>query len=159
MRKFILVLSILCLSASVCFAAEMTVEKTLDTLHEAASKMDYDTYIGLYSKDAVFFGTAVEERWPYAVFADYVKGRFSAGNGWTYALISRNVFYTADKNTAWFDELLQHKAGVARGTGVLVKDGDKWLITQYNLSFPFPNELFGPFLEIVKESGLTKMPK
>jgi hypothetical protein len=45
-------------------------------------------------------------------------------------------------NTAWFDEMLMNeKYGLCRGSGVLRKLGGRWLVSQYNLSFPVPNEV------------------
>src|SRR2546428_801943 len=50
---------------------------------------------------------------------------------------------SSDGKKAWFDEDLEtEKLGAARGSGVLVKDGGRWKIAQYNLSIPIPNARF-----------------
>ena len=42
--------------------------------------------------------------------------------------------YTLMKIQLWFDEELSNeKYGVFRGTGVLIKKDNNWLISQYNL--------------------------
>lgn len=39
--------------------------------------------------------------------------------------------------------------GPCRGTGVLVLDGDRWKIAQYNLSVPIPNQVFDDVKKII----------
>ncbi len=129
---------------------EQQVGAVLDALHDAASRADGQTYFALFSENAVFFGTDKAERWPIAEFQSYGQKRFDTGTGWTYKPTERHVYFSADGKTAWFDERLDNKAGEARGTGVLVQDGDQWKIVQYNLSFPVPNELFDGVYGIIK---------
>ena len=43
------------------------------------------------------------------------------------------------------------KYGVFRGSGVLVKKNNKWLITQYNLLLPIPNELLIDYSKEIKD--------
>jgi len=42
--------------------------------------------------------------------------------------------------------------GVTRGTGVLEKRNGKWLVTQYHLTIPLPNELVD---DVVKQIQAT----
>ena len=70
--------------------------------------------------------------------------------------ISRNIYI--NENTAWFDEELSNeKYGVFRGTGVLIKKDNKWLITQYNLLLPIPNDLLKEYskeiIDFLKENN------
>lgn len=129
---------------------EQAINVVLDTLHKAASKADGKTYFSLFAENAVFFGTDKTERWPLSEFQPYGQKRFDTGTGWTYKPVERHVFVSSDGKTAWFDERLDHKAGEARGTGVLVFDGQAWKIVQYNLSFPVPNDLFDSLYSIIK---------
>ena len=79
-------------------------------------------------------------RWTIDQFEDYALKRFENGKGWTYHSISRNVYING--NTAWFDDELENeKYGVFRGTGVLIKRNNEWLIAQYKLLLPIPNDL------------------
>ena len=41
--------------------------------------------------------------------------------------------------------------GSCRGSGVLVRSGDDWLITQYNLTIPIPNDLADEFAARIQE--------
>ena len=56
---------------------EAAVADVLDRYHRAAATADWDFYFDLLSKDAVFLGTDVSERWPKAVFREYADGRSS----------------------------------------------------------------------------------
>ena len=127
------------------------VHKTLDALHSAAAVGSYDTYMALFAPESVYMGTDLTERWPIDDFARYVKRRFDAGNTWDYKPMKRYITVSADGNTAWFDEELNHKFGIARGVGTLIKSGDSWLIAMYQLTFPIPNKIFAPTLHIFKE--------
>ena len=116
------------------------INKVLDDLHLYASKADGVKYFELFDSEAVFFGTDATERWYIDEFKVYALKRFKTGTGWTYKPISRNIYI--NENTAWFDEeLTNEKYGVFRGTGVLIKKNNKWLISQYNLLLPIPNDL------------------
>lgn len=158
MRQFFLslALAVFCLCTLLFIApqseanVEADISSVLDKLHEAASRADGKTYFALFAKDAVFYGTDATERWPIEAFKPYAQKRFDTGTGWTYKKIERNIFLSKDGNTAWFDERLANKSGEARGSGVLIKENGKWLIAQYNLNFPVPNELFDPLYEIIR---------
>jgi ketosteroid isomerase-like protein len=128
------------------------VSSVLDALHEAASEADYDGYFSLYTDDAVFLGTDATERWAISEFKEYTRARFRGGTGWTYNVTGRNVFISDDKNIAWFDESLENvNMGATRGTGVLVKLGSEWKITQYNLTVPIPNDLAREFVATIRK--------
>jgi hypothetical protein len=118
------------------------VDAVLNDLHDAASKGDYNRYFSHFAEDAVFLGTDPAERWTTSQFRVYAKPAFELG-GWTYIPVDRHVFLSKERQVAWFDERLDSKKyGSMRGTGVLVKSGTTWKLTQYNLLKPIPNNLF-----------------
>jgi hypothetical protein len=128
------------------------VEKILDSLHLAASEADGEVYFKLFTEDAVYMGTDVNERWSIAEFKSYAEPYFSEGRGWTYLVRERHVYLAEDGATAWFDEILWNEAyGTCRGTGVLVLTSGGWRIAQYHLTFPIPNELARDFTSRIKE--------
>lgn len=117
---------------------ESRVINTLESFHNAASEADWATYFGLMSDDAIFLGTDVSERWSKKVFQEYA----GKTKGWTYHLLERNINFTPDGNSAWFDEVLRNdKYGTSRGTGILIRTENGWKISQYHLTFPIPNDL------------------
>jgi len=123
---------------------EQRISETLDALHDAASKADFDRYFGLYAPDAIFLGTDATERWTSEAFMAYAKPYFDQGRGWTYVMIERHISIADGGNTAWFDERLDNASlGETRGSGVLVKADGRWSVSQYNLTIPIPNALAG----------------
>jgi ketosteroid isomerase-like protein len=146
----------LCISLSVAIdgseTADQAVNRVLDTLHKAASNANSDLYFGLFAEDAVFMGTDATERWSMDEFRAFAEPYFSQGRGWTYTVSERHVYVAVDGATAWFDELLWNENyGTCRGTGVLVRTGRGWRISQYNLTIPIPNDLAGEFTARIKD--------
>jgi hypothetical protein len=120
----------------------------LDSFHQAAAQANGDKYFSLLADDAVFIGTDAKERWNKVQFEDFANPYFSQGKGWTYLPRDRHITFANNSQVAWFDELLDNKNyGECRGTGVLVKRGERWLISQYHLTIPLPNALAGEFVE------------
>ncbi|MBT3133800.1 nuclear transport factor 2 family protein [Alteromonas sp. ALT199] len=127
------------------------VNQTLDALHHNASVADFDAYFNLYHDSAVFIGTDASEVWTKEAFKAYAKPHFDKGKGWTYHPRDRHIYFSPDNNVAWFDELLDNKGlGETRGTGVLIKTGSDWKLTQYHLTIPIPNALAGAVADQVR---------
>ena len=148
------IIFIILISASGCNKSnpQKEINNVLDSLHYLASVADQKKYIDLFSKNAVFFGTDIDERWPIDDFNSYVKSRFDTGIGWTYISNSRNIFVAKDKRTAWFDEIVENKSyGEFRGTGVLVLVNNEWKISQYNLLLPIPNDYLQKYANEIKK--------
>ncbi|MFN2442188.1 MAG: nuclear transport factor 2 family protein [Thermoanaerobaculia bacterium] len=132
-------------------SATAAVERTLDAFHDAASRADGAAYFALMTPDAVYIGTDATERWSLAQFRAYAEPYFEKGRGWTYVPSKRQVVIGPDGATAWFDELLENASyGTTRGTGVLVRDGEKWKIAQYHLTIPVPNALAKEVVEMIR---------
>ena len=131
------------------------VARVLDDLHDAASKAQGDRYFALFAPDAVFLGTDAAERWTLDQFKAYTLPLFSQGHGWSYTPVQRHTAVSPD-GWAWFDELLQNqKYGTCRGSGLLRQSpAGSWLIVQYDLSVPIPNDLLPHISDEIRE-----MPK
>ena len=131
---------------------KVEINKILDNLHKYASEANGEKYFQLFSDQAVFHGTDLNERWSIDEFKKYAQNRFDTGTGWTYKSLERNIFINSSNTTAWFDEILiNEKYGKFRGTGVLSKIDDMWKIDQYNLLLPIPNDLLLKYTKEVKE--------
>jgi ketosteroid isomerase-like protein len=128
------------------------VEAVLDEFHAAASAADTERYFAVLAPDAIFLGTAGDERWAGDDFRTFVDSHFSRDQGWTYDAHDRSVTLAADSRTAWFDEQLENASyGSCRGSGVLQLRGDAWKIEQYNLTIPIPNEIAGDVVARIRE--------
>ena len=150
---FVLLLTLVLAQATQAQPNEETaVAAVLDDLHEAASEADGEHYFNLYAENAIFLGTDLTERWTIEAFKAYAQARFDQGAGWTYTPQSRHIYFSPDKKTAWFDEILHNERfGQCRGTGVLVKVGDAWKIAQYHLTVPIPNALLYKVVDMIRE--------
>ena len=122
--------------------AAAEVARTLDSLHDAAATADEDRYFAILPDDAVFLGTDASERWTGAEFRAFAMRYFERDSAWTYVPLRRHVTLAEGGDTAWFDEVLDNAGyGNCRGSGVLVRRGARWVLRQYNLTVPVPNEL------------------
>ena len=132
--------------------AEDAAGELLETFHRAASQAMFDDYFASFTADGVFIGTDATERWTVTQFKAYAKPHFDKGRGWTYTMVERHVNVSADGKHASFDELLDNKSlGRCRGTGVLRLVNNKWLVEQYHLTIPVPNELADEVVKRIRE--------
>jgi hypothetical protein len=130
---------------------QQQVATVLDDWHQAASVADEARYFGYFAPNGVFMGTDATERWTVAEFREWAKPQFKRKSAWSFKPRDRHIELSADRRTAWFDEMLDTpNLGLCRGSGVLVLIGGKWRIAQYNLSVPIPNAMVDG---IVKQIG------
>jgi ketosteroid isomerase-like protein len=137
--------------------AERAVAAVLEDWHLAAAQADEGRYFGHLAEDAVFLGTDGTERWVKPAFRTWAHPYFARGKAWSFKATRRAISLSRDGRTAWFDEdLATPNMGPCRGSGVLTRTKQRWLIRQYNLSVPIPNAL----LDSVKNQieGLAKKP-
>lgn len=114
----------------------------LDDWHDAAAKADEARYFGHMGEDAVFLGTDATERWIKPAFQKWAHPFFARGRAWAFKATRRSITLAPGGQLAWFDEdLATPNLGPCRGSGVLVREGGRWRIRQYNLSVPIPNAL------------------
>ncbi|MCF2949143.1 nuclear transport factor 2 family protein [Paraglaciecola aquimarina] len=127
------------------------VNETLDNFHQAASEANLNEYFALLTEHAVFIGTDASERWSKEQFYQYAKPYFEQGKGWSYTPDNRHIYFSKDKQTAWFDELVTNKTFCdCRGTGILELTSAGWKISQYHLTIPIPNELADDIVKKIK---------
>jgi ketosteroid isomerase-like protein len=135
------------------------IEATLNRFHSAAAHADGAAYFALFAPEGVFIGTDARERWTVDQFRAYALPYFAKGHGWTYVPKIRHVQLSPGGGIAWFDEILANeKYGVCRGSGVLRKARGAWLICQYHLTIPIPNELAGNVVKLIREGAPGASP-
>src|ERR1700733_7428551 len=99
----------------------------LDDWHEAASVADEARYFNHFAANGVFMGTDATERWTVSEFRAWAKPHFARKSAWSFKPRDRHIDFSADGNTAWFDEMLDTpNLGVCRGSGVLIHAGNIW---------------------------------
>ena len=112
----------------------------INAWHEAAASTDFDAYFNKMTDDAIFIGTDPTENWSYDDFKAFARPYFERGKAWSFQAVERNVFFNEDQTLAWFDELLDTRMQLCRGSGVLKKVNGTWKIAHYVLSITIPNE-------------------
>lgn len=123
--------------------------RELDGFHDAAARADEERYFAHFAPDGVFLGTDARERWDVPSFRAYAHPYFARGKAWSFRGVRRRVAARGD--VAWFEEDLEtQNLGPARGSGVMVRSGDRWLIEQYVLSVVVPNEKFKAVKELLE---------
>jgi ketosteroid isomerase-like protein len=116
------------------------IDITLNRWHKAAAEANFKNYFDTLTEDAVFIGTDATEYWSKPAFQAYSKPYFDKGKAWSFTALERHVYFSEDKKTAWFDELLDTRMKICRGSGVLVFVDNQWKIKHYVLSMTIPND-------------------
>lgn len=143
------------------FFEEKMIAAMLDSLNMAASQADFSRYFSFYAEDAVFMGTDATERWDKQSFMQWARPYFDRGKAWSFTAVKRNIRLDESGKWAWFDELLETQMKICRGSGVVVKDGNRWKIKQYVLSMTIPNSVADSVIPIksAEEDSLLEVWK
>ena len=132
----------------------------LDDWHHAAAVADEPRYFGHFAANGVFMGTDATERWTVSEFRKWAKPHFQSKKAWNFKPRNRQIAFSADGNTAWFDEMLDTpNLGVCRGSGVLVRQSGDWKIAQYNLSIAVPNSIADALVKQIAAAGKPGIQK
>lgn len=122
--------------------AAAEVARVLDDFHDAAANGDEDRYFAVLPDDALFLGTDATERWTGVQFREFAMPYFRRPSAWTYVALQRHVKIEAEGNLALFDEIFDNDAyGECRGSGVMWRRDGRWVLRQYHLTIPVPNDL------------------
>lgn len=135
------------------------IDSLISKWHKDASEYKLNDYLNAMSQNCVYLGTDASEYWTKEKFANFCKPYFDKKNTWDFHLVNRNIYIGNDSKIAWFDELLDTKLGLCRGSGVLQKINSKWQIEQYVLSPTLPNELTKVVVEMKRETDSLTIEK
>ena len=134
---------------------KLSTKENLSTIisnwHIDAANANYYNYFNRISNNGFYIGTDQSENWTKKEFQEFAKPYFDKKNTWNFNTITRNVYFSKDKNTAWFNELLDTWMGTCRGSGVLELEKNEWRIKQYVLSVTIPNTQIKKVISIKKE--------
>ncbi len=143
MKLKILLLFPFCFSTLI-FAQKNTtlleINKLINNWHKNAAEVHFEAYMNFLAEDAHYLGTDATENWTKKEFQTFAKPYFIKGKTWNFNALKRNIYFSVDKKTVWFDELLDTQMKICRGSGVLVKTGKDWKLKQYVLSMTIPND-------------------
>lgn len=116
------------------------VNSFLNDWHNAASEANFENYFSKMDSISVFIGTDASENWTKKEFVKYSKPYFDRGKAWDFKTLERNVYVNSTANFIWFDELLETRMGICRGSGVIGYNDAKLSIKHYVLSITIPND-------------------
>lgn len=159
--SFVLLLLALALPAAAAPPArppDRAVLAALDDFHDAARRADEGRYFAHFAPDGVFLGTDATERWTVPAFRAWARPHFAKGKGWDFRPRAgeRHLVFEPGGNSVFFDELLDNDAyGLCRGTGVLRRAGDRWLVVAYSLSFAVPNEVADDVVALIRRGAVA----
>jgi len=122
----------------------------MDSWHNAAATADEDVFFGSMTQDCIYLGTDETEKWKRDELKEWSKEYFDRESAWSFTAFDREIYFTKDANTAWFDEKLNTWMGICRGSGVLIRTDEGWKLKHYNLAVTVPNEKINGFIELVE---------
>jgi hypothetical protein len=134
----------------------------LNNWHLAAAEANFNNYFNALTESSIFIGTDATENWNKTEFQAFAKPYFDKGKAWNFKALERHIYFSKDKKTAWFDELLDTQMKLCRGSGVLVKVDNKWKIQHYVLSMTIPNDTSDEVVKIkapIEDALIAKFKK
>jgi len=135
-------------SASEIVISKLEVDNLLNTWHKDVINFNLESYFGLMDNDFIFLGTDPKERWSKDEFYGFCKPYFEKKSTWSFKPLWRNIYFSEDGKTAWFEEQLKTWMEECRGSGVLVLKNNQWKLIHYNLTVLIENEKVKSFIEL-----------
>ena len=165
MKVFNILILLICHTLTLCSHnttaenEEKEIHIVLDEWHKAAATADFEAYFSMMTPDAVFIGTDATENWQYEEFKAFSKPYFDSGKAWSFTSVERHIYIDESLKTAWFDELLDTRMKLCRGSGVLKKVNRRWKIAHYVLSIAIPNDDVEKVVDIKEKSDNALLKK
>lgn len=122
----------------------------MDQWHKDAANAD-PVYFDKMAPNGIYIGTDKTEIWTRDQFKVWAKPFFDRKKAWSFTAIKRNIYFSGDKNYAWFDEQLNTQMGICQASGVIRRTANGFEIEHYQLSLAVPNPLMDQFTKLIKE--------
>lgn len=133
-------------------ARSEAIHQLLDQWHQAAATADAGAFFGKMTPDAVYLGTDASERWLRDELRKWAAFAFEREAAWAFHPYDRQLYFSADGQTAWFEEMLDtENMGTCRGSGVLTLTEEGWKIRHYDLAVMVPNEKMADFRQLIRK--------
>ena len=126
------------------------INQALDEWHGLAAVGD-SAYFDFFDEDSFYLGTDKKEVWSMQEFKDFALPHFRKGSAWNFKTKSRNVYLGKYGHYAWIDETLDTWMGLCRGTAVLEKQENGWIIKHYSLSVLVPNKIIKEYINLLED--------
>lgn len=148
-----------CLTQAVDSTAAQQVHRFMDAWHHAAATADQNVFFGSMAADAIYLGTDASERWLRDELKSWSAKYFKGDKAWDFTPYDRQLYWSDNQRVVWFEELLDTWMGTCRGSGVLMRAGDSWVLKHYDLAVMVPNDVIEDFIDLVKEKSPNTIPK
>ena len=139
-----------CRSEGVAQNDEVKIHQLLDDWHLAAATADEDAFFGTMTVDGIYLGTDATERWYRDELKSWAADAFERESAWSFTARDRQIYFSDDYETAWFEELLDTWMGECRGSGVLSKENGEWKLRHYDLAIMVPNDLVQAYIKLAE---------
>lgn len=126
------------------------INNLINKWHKDVATAQLEAYFDFMHESFYFLGTDPKERWSKAEFLKFCEPYFKKKETWHFIPNWRNVYFSEDGETAWFEESLDTWMEECRGSGVLMKLDGKWKIAHYNLSVLIENGKIQKFIKLRK---------
>ena len=126
-------------------------DKWMNDWHKAAAEADEETFFTKMSPTGIYLGTDASEKWFSDEMKKWSQEYFDRESAWSFTATSREWYFAANKQVAWFDEIIDTWMGECRGSGVLTFENGEWKMEQYNLAILVPNDKVKEYLELMKK--------
>lgn len=151
MKNILLLLFVICNITAYGQTEKNKINQFLDSWHKDAANADFKSYFEKIAEDGIYIGTDATENWNKKQFEAFAKPYFDRGKAWNFTSLERNIYFSTDKKTVWFDELLDTQMKICRGSGILEFKNGTWKIKHYVLSMTIPNDNADAVVQIKSE--------
>ena len=134
--------------ASIMESEKITIDTLLNEWHRDVATFKLKSYFEKMDSSFIFLGTDPKERGSKDEFYSFCKPYFKKKSTWDFKTLWRNIYFSDDGKTAWFEEQLDTWMEECRGSGVLIKRNGKWKLTHYNLTVLIENEKVKSFIKL-----------
>ena len=128
-----------------------SIHELVNNWHHAAAVADEDVFFGSMTKDCIYIGTDISERWLRDELKSWSAKIFERESAWRFKAYDRFVEFDESGKIAWWDEKLETWMGPCRGSGVAKNINGEWKIIHYHLSVTVPNDNIQEFIKLVEE--------
>ncbi|MES2265007.1 MAG: nuclear transport factor 2 family protein [Pseudomonadota bacterium] len=143
-------------SADADAAFRQRINNFVDQWHADAAKSD-PVYFDKMAPNGIYIGTDKSEIWTRDQFKTWAQPFFDRKKAWAFTAIKRNVYFSPNKQYAWFDEQLNTQMGICQASGVIHNTGSVFEIEHYQLSLAVPNPLMEQFTKAIEVFDAKKL--
>ena len=130
---------------------DAAINQLMDNWHHAAATGDEVVFFETLGPESIYIGTDASERWTKTEFESFALKYFERDTAWAFQPLERKIYYSKKGEVAWFNETLDTWMGVCRGSGILEKTTNGWILQHYHLAIAVPNEKVKGYLKLLEE--------